>query len=196
MTSSRQSFRRWWQPPRKISDREEDRSVTFLELFYDLVYVVLISQIAHALSLHVDLPGVAGFAFLFSLIWLAWLNGAMYHDLHGNDDLRTRVFTFMQMFTVRGDGCLCPQRPWRRLDWLRSLVRRIPVDPDLPLVAYRRPRSQSPPPVPTLCIGVYGLDASFRAFCVRSCAVALRHVGPCLADLAGTAAGDTHSGQE
>jgi low temperature requirement protein LtrA len=24
----------------------------------------------------------------------------MYHDLHGNDDLRTRVFTFLQMFTV------------------------------------------------------------------------------------------------
>jgi low temperature requirement protein LtrA len=74
--------------------------VTFLELFYDLVYVVLISQLAHALSGHVNLAGVGGFAFLFVTVWLAWLNGAMYHDLHGNDDLRTRVFTFLQMFTV------------------------------------------------------------------------------------------------
>jgi low temperature requirement protein LtrA len=100
MTSLRRSFRRWWQPPRKASERQEERSVTFLELFYDLVYVVLISQLAHALSGHVNPAGVGGFAFLFVTVWLAWLNGAMYHDLHGNDDLRTRVFTFLQMFTV------------------------------------------------------------------------------------------------
>jgi len=100
MTSLRQSFRRWWQPPRNLRDREEERSVTFLELFYDLVYVVLVAQLAHALATHVNLEGVIGFAFLFSLVWLAWLNGVMYHDLHGNNDIRTRVFTFLQMFTV------------------------------------------------------------------------------------------------
>jgi low temperature requirement protein LtrA len=100
MSSLRRSFRRWWQPPRRASEREEERSVTFLELFYDLVYVVLISQLAHALSGHVTPAGVGAFAFLFVTVWLAWLNGAMYHDLHGNDDLRTRVFTFLQMFTV------------------------------------------------------------------------------------------------
>lgn len=100
MTSMRQSFRRWWQPPRRISEREEERSVTFLELFYDLVYVVLISQLAHALSMHVDLEGVIGFAFLFCLVWIAWINGTMYHELHGNNDIRTRVFTFLQIFTV------------------------------------------------------------------------------------------------
>jgi low temperature requirement protein LtrA len=72
MTSLRRSFRRWWQPPRKASEREEERSVTFLELFYDLVYVVLISQLAHALSGHVNLAGVGGFAFLFVTVWLAW----------------------------------------------------------------------------------------------------------------------------
>ena len=100
MTSPRQSFRRWWQPPRKIGEREEERSVTFLELFYDLVYVVLVSQLAHTLALRMDLNSAIGFAGLFALVWLAWLNGAMYHDLHGNNDIRTRVFTFMQMFTV------------------------------------------------------------------------------------------------
>ena len=100
MTSLRRSFRRWWQPPRKVSERPEDRSVTFLELFYDLVYVVLIAQLAHSLSGHVNLAGIGGFAFLFVTVWWAWLNGAIYHDLHGNDDLRTRVFTFLQMFTV------------------------------------------------------------------------------------------------
>ena len=50
MTSLRSSFRQWWRPPRKASEREMDRSVTFLELFYDLVYVVLVAQLAHALA--------------------------------------------------------------------------------------------------------------------------------------------------
>jgi low temperature requirement protein LtrA len=100
MTSLRGSVRRWWQPPKSIRNREEERSVTFLELFYDLVYVVLISQLSHSLAEHVDWVSVFGFLFLFVTVWVAWVNGSMYHDLHGNNDIRTRVFTFLQMFTV------------------------------------------------------------------------------------------------
>ena len=100
MTTFRQSFRKWWQPPRNLSDREEARSVTFLELFYDLVYVVLIAQLAHALAEDVSPAGVGGFIFLFIVVWIAWLNGTTNHDLHGNNDIRTRVFTFAQMFTI------------------------------------------------------------------------------------------------
>ncbi len=86
--------------PRRTRDREAARQVTFLELFYDLVYVVLIAELAHALAGHVDLAGLAGYAFLFVIVWWAWLNGTMYHELHGSNDIRTRVFTFLQMFTV------------------------------------------------------------------------------------------------
>jgi low temperature requirement protein LtrA len=100
MQSLRRNIRIWWQPPRNISDRKEERSVTFLELFYDLVYVILIAELAHTLSDHVDLAGVLGFAFIFVIVWVAWINGTLYHELHGNNDIRTRVFTFLQMFTV------------------------------------------------------------------------------------------------
>ena len=100
MTTFRNSFRKWWQPPRNIRDREMGRSVTFLELFYDLVYVALVAQLAHALAEHVNVSGVLGFAFLFIIVWWAWFNGSSYHDLHGNNDIRTRVFTFLQMITV------------------------------------------------------------------------------------------------
>ncbi len=44
---------RWFRPPRPHADVIEDRSVSFLELFYDLVFVVLISQLAHTLAGHV-----------------------------------------------------------------------------------------------------------------------------------------------
>lgn len=100
MTTFRSSFRKWWQPPRNIKDREMHRSVTFLELFYDLVYVALVAQLAHSLAEHVNISGVLGFAFLFIIVWWAWFNGSSYHDLHGNNDIRTRVFTFLQMITV------------------------------------------------------------------------------------------------
>ena len=100
MNEIRRTFRHWWQVPRRASDRAEDRTVSFLELFYDLVYVVLIAQIAHALAAHVDLAGFGQFVFLFIIVWWAWLNGTLYHDLHGNNDIRTRVFTFLQMFGV------------------------------------------------------------------------------------------------
>jgi low temperature requirement protein LtrA len=100
MQSLRRNIRIWWQPPRNISDREEERSVTFLELFYDLVYVILIAELAHTLSEHLNLAGVLGFAFIFVIVWVAWVNGTMYHELHGNNDIRTRVFTFLQMITV------------------------------------------------------------------------------------------------
>jgi len=93
-------FRRWWQPPRPASNRPEERRVTFLELFYDLVYVVIIAELSHTLAGNMNLAGIGTFVFLFIIIWWAWFNGAMYHDLHGNNDIRTRVFTFLQMLTV------------------------------------------------------------------------------------------------
>lgn len=95
-----QSVRRWWQPPRKAGDRLDHRQVTFLELFYDLVYVVLIAELAHALSSHISWVGLSSFAFVFVIVWWAWLNGTTYHDIHGNNDIRTRVFTFLQMLSV------------------------------------------------------------------------------------------------
>lgn len=95
-------FRSWWRPARKASEPHDDRTVSFLELFYDLVYVVLVAELAHALAGHFDLKHIGQFAFLFSIVWWSWLNGTTYHEYHGNNDIRTRVFTFAQMFAVAG----------------------------------------------------------------------------------------------
>ena len=95
-------FRSWWRPSRKAGDPHDDRTVSFLELFYDLVYVVLVAELAHALAAHLDLKHIGQFVFLFSIVWWSWLNGTMFHDTHGNNDVRTRVFTFLQMFAVAG----------------------------------------------------------------------------------------------
>ena len=100
MNLFKQYFRIWWQYPREIGDRSEHRSVSFLELFYDLVYVVLIAELAHSLAGHIDFKHLGEYFFLFIIVWLSWFNGMSYHDIHGNNDIRTRIFTFIQMACV------------------------------------------------------------------------------------------------
>lgn len=91
-------FRRYfWQPPRAHGQVIEDRSVSFLELFYDLVYVVVVAQASHHLASNVTWVGTGEFAVVFGLIWIAWVNGSVYHDLHGRGDGRSRMFVFSQM---------------------------------------------------------------------------------------------------
>lgn len=82
---------RFWLPPRAHGDVIEVRTVGFIELFYDLVYVVVIARAAHHLARHLTWRGVGEFAVIFGMIWLAWLNGSVYHDLHGREDGRSRA---------------------------------------------------------------------------------------------------------
>jgi low temperature requirement protein LtrA len=92
--------RRFWLPPRAHGDVIEDRTVSFLELFYDLVYVVVISRASHALATDVSWRSVWEFAVIFTMIWIAWLNGTLYYDLHGREEGRTRLFVFVQMLLL------------------------------------------------------------------------------------------------
>jgi low temperature requirement protein LtrA len=91
---------RFWQPPRRHGEAIQDRTVSFLELFYDLVFVVLIARASHTLAHHVTWRGVGEFAVIFGLIWIAWLNGTIYHDLHGREDSRSRTYIFIQMMLL------------------------------------------------------------------------------------------------
>jgi low temperature requirement protein LtrA len=45
----------------------------------------------------VSTRGSAEFATVFSLIWIAWVNGSLYIETHGRDDGRTRIIVFTQM---------------------------------------------------------------------------------------------------
>ena len=94
-------FRRaFWLPPRAHDQASQDRTVTSLELFSDLVYVVVIGRASAALADDVSRRSVVTFTIVFTLIWLAWLNGAVYHDLHGRGDGRTRLVVFAQMLLL------------------------------------------------------------------------------------------------
>ena len=90
----------WWGPPKKFDRDIKERRISWLELFYDLVYVIAIARITHHLSQHISINGFLEYASLFILIFWGWLNGSLYHDLHGNEGLRTRLMTLWQMMII------------------------------------------------------------------------------------------------
>ncbi|MFZ1441491.1 MAG: low temperature requirement protein A, partial [Candidatus Microthrix subdominans] len=73
------------------------RTVSYLELFYDLVFLVLIAQISRTLAGDVTWAGIRDVLIVFALLWIAWVNGTLYHDLHGREDGRSRTYIFAQV---------------------------------------------------------------------------------------------------
>ena len=47
----------WWRNSNERNANVEDRKISWLELFYDLVYVIAISKITHNLSLQLNITG-------------------------------------------------------------------------------------------------------------------------------------------
>ena len=91
-------FKQWLsRPPRPHGAVDQDRRVSFLEVFYDLIYVAVIGQASRQLAQDISVRGVIEFAIVFGLIWFAWINGSLYVELHGGDDGRTRNIVFAQM---------------------------------------------------------------------------------------------------
>ncbi len=94
--------RAWWQKPYLHTEEEENRhrKVTWLELFYDLVFVVVIAELGHYLAVHMNVQGLVGFIVLFLPTWWAWIGGTFYHERFETDGIDNRVFTFLQMLGV------------------------------------------------------------------------------------------------
>jgi low temperature requirement protein LtrA len=80
-----------------------------LELFYDLAVVVLVSQAAHRLAQHLSWGGLGQFAAVFTLVWIAWLNGSLHHELHGHEDARARSTFLLQILLLAAMGAFIPQ---------------------------------------------------------------------------------------
>jgi low temperature requirement protein LtrA len=98
-----------WQPPRPHGEQPRERTVGPLELFYDLAVVVLVAQAAHRLAGHLTWPGLGEFAVVFTLVWIAWANGSLHHELHGHDDARARSTFLLQILILAAMGAFVPQ---------------------------------------------------------------------------------------
>jgi len=101
--------RRLWQPPRAHGEQPRERVVGPIELFYDLAVVVLVAQAAHHLALHLTWSGLGDYVVVFTLVWIAWTNGSLHHELHGHEDARARSTFLLQILILVTMGAMIPE---------------------------------------------------------------------------------------
>jgi low temperature requirement protein LtrA len=94
-------WERLLEPPRlRTGEAEEDRRATWLELFFDLVFVVSIAELGTRLSDDVTLAGLLEFVALFVPVWWAWAGFTFYANRFDTDDLVYRLLVLTAMFGV------------------------------------------------------------------------------------------------
>lgn len=64
----------------------EDRHSSWLELFFDLVFVAAVGRLAGALQHDATAGSLLRFVFLFIPVWWTWLNFSIYADRHESED--------------------------------------------------------------------------------------------------------------
>lgn len=85
-------------PPRlRIGGEEGDRHASWLEAFFDLVFVAAVSQVAARLAARLSIPGVLEYLALFVPIWWAWVGVVYYTDRFGSDGVGDRLAVLAQM---------------------------------------------------------------------------------------------------
>ena len=93
--------RRWLRPPQlRTLDDQGERHATWLELFFDLVFVISIAEVAHTLEDYRTLADFLGTAGLFVAVWWAWVGYTVYADRFDTDDVAHRVLVLAGMLAV------------------------------------------------------------------------------------------------
>ncbi len=85
------------EPPRLRTGEPGERQTTWMELFFDLVFVVAVDQVARRLAGGITGSAVLGFLVLAVPVWWAWVGYVYYVDRFGTDDLSDRLITLVQM---------------------------------------------------------------------------------------------------
>jgi low temperature requirement protein LtrA len=77
---------------RLLRERGDGRSrVTFVELFFDLVYVFAITQLSHLLLAHLSLHGAVQTLLLLLAVWWAWIYTAWFTNWFNPDRRPVRI---------------------------------------------------------------------------------------------------------
>ncbi|MDX1746758.1 MAG: low temperature requirement protein A, partial [Halobacteriales archaeon] len=93
--------RRFRRSPSVYTDSDDSpRHATWLELFFDLVFVVAIAEIGTNLHHNMTVEGVLYFMGVFVLVWWIWLDFSYYSDLYAADDAVSRLSLIGVMFVV------------------------------------------------------------------------------------------------
>ncbi|MEM7133974.1 MAG: low temperature requirement protein A [Chloroflexota bacterium] len=102
---------RWFHRPLLHTEHGPEKKASWLELFYDLIFVASIIQLGDGLSntLADDPAGsMLRFGVHFAPLWFAWSSFTFYSNRFDVDDILHRVLVFGQMFAVGAMGITAP----------------------------------------------------------------------------------------
>jgi low temperature requirement protein LtrA len=84
---------RLWHP-----DPHHHRRATWMELFFDLIFVAAVAEVGKPLAADFTPAGLLRYSFLFVLIWWAWTGYTLYSTRFDSDDLVQRSLILVQSF--------------------------------------------------------------------------------------------------
>ncbi len=87
---------------RRVPEDEDAHPVSVLELFFDLVFVLAITQVTALLAEHLSISGMLRGLLVLALLWWSWVGYAWLTNSIDVDDPKTRISFFVAMaaFTV------------------------------------------------------------------------------------------------
>ncbi|MGE0433484.1 MAG: low temperature requirement protein A, partial [Planctomycetota bacterium] len=93
-----------WQKPaiRLDEESEQHRKVTWLELFFDLFFVVAVAQLGHMLAHNPTADGLVRFVLLFMPVFWVWIGMTYYNERFETEGLENRLAALLLMLPVIG----------------------------------------------------------------------------------------------
>ncbi|MEW6127310.1 MAG: low temperature requirement protein A [Acidobacteriota bacterium] len=85
---------------RSIENTQIERHASWLELFFDLIFVLAVAQVAQSLNQDFTLTGVLRYLALFAPVWWAWIGYSFYADRFESDEVIFRVLMFAGMMAM------------------------------------------------------------------------------------------------
>ena len=80
----------------------KQRKVSWLELFFDLVFVVIIARIAHNFLSDISWSGFGTFIFMFLSVWWMWSSVSYFTERFASTEQVQRIYVFLMMIPVVG----------------------------------------------------------------------------------------------
>ncbi|MEO3931132.1 low temperature requirement protein A [Micromonosporaceae bacterium B7E4] len=98
MIRPRRLIERWGLDPKSLPGESEERHASWLELFFDLVFVLALAAVQNRLTDAVpDVDEILRTAGLFVIVWWAWVGQAFYDTRFDPDDLGHRLVVLVGM---------------------------------------------------------------------------------------------------
>ncbi|MFC1609506.1 low temperature requirement protein A [Myxococcota bacterium] len=92
----------WWKAPALRTDEDQhlERKASWLQLFFDLVFVSVVAVMSHRLAHHPSWHGWGEFVLMFAPVWWVWVGMTIYNDRLEVDDVSNRMLHFGIMLPV------------------------------------------------------------------------------------------------